>query len=229
MNFRPLKNIYEREVIYTESHWKLLEEKRLKALKILECLQSFECVVHGSVARGDVRIDSDVEIAFLKSSSPYMIITKLEQCGFNIHHYELIVATPKTTPKLYIYLDEIEEQVVTLPLTKLSRIEEYFYKYSGCLSFEELKRGARVPGVNKNLLLIIPTEKGHKEYSVIGNEVEVSRILKVPVELVLERIEMLTRRAEKGRTGLYLRREIHPNEPLEEITRRLLKGLRVEI
>ncbi|MCD6407232.1 nucleotidyltransferase domain-containing protein, partial [Candidatus Aerophobetes bacterium] len=52
----------EREVIYTPKRWAILWEKREKALKIMERLKEFDPHVYGSVARGDVRKDSDIDI-----------------------------------------------------------------------------------------------------------------------------------------------------------------------
>jgi len=226
---KPVKYVDERIVIYDQNHWNILKEKRKKAIKILQCLNMDYAILHGSVARGDVNPDSDVEIAITQPIPIYEVITKLEFHGFTIHHYELVMATPKTTPKLYIYLDEFEEQVITIPLKKLSRIEEEFYKFSGYLTLQELLKDKRVPGVNKKLLLIIPIENGHIEKSVIGNDIEVAKYLGISPDVVYERVQMLTRRDEIGRTGVFIRKKIHPNEPIEEIIMKELEKRKIKL
>ncbi len=225
---RPERPGQEREVIYSEEHWKVLREKREKALRIMQALREFDPIVHGSVARGDVSPDSDVDVVLL-SPVPYSIVkTLLESRGFKISHVELVMATPKTTPKLYIYLDPEEEQVVTLPIVRLSKVEEEFYRFSGMLKLQELESGRRVPGVNKRLMFIQPTEKGHVEWCIIGREHEVAELLGVSIDVVLERVQMLTRRAEIGRTGTFIRLVLDPDEPVEDVVRRELerRGIR---
>ncbi len=67
----------------------------------------------------------------------------------------------------------------------------------------------RVPGVNKKLILIVPpTERGHVEREVIGRESEVAKILGVSVDIVRERVHVLTRRDSIGRTGIYINEEV---------------------
>ena len=71
-----------------------------------------------------------------------------------------------------------------------------------------VKTKERVPGVNKKLILIVPTEKGHMEQEVVGRESEVAKLLGVSIELVEERVKILTRRDSIGRTGIYLNEEV---------------------
>ncbi len=225
---RPERPGQEREVVYSEYHWRVLREKRDKAIRIMRALRELDPIVHGSVARGDVNPESDVDIVVL-SPVPYSIVRMLlESHGFKISHVELVMATPRTTPRLYIYLDPEEEQVVTLPIVRLGKNEEEFYKFSGMLRLQDLEMGRRVPGVNKRLMLIQPTEKGHIEWSILGREHEVAKILGVSTEVVLERVQMLTKRAEVGRTGTFIRLVLDPEEPVEDIVRRELekRGIR---
>jgi len=53
-----------KEVIYSEEHWKILRQKRERARAVMERLHEFglEPILYGSVARGDVTKDSDVDI-----------------------------------------------------------------------------------------------------------------------------------------------------------------------
>jgi hypothetical protein len=70
--------------------------------------------------------------------------------------------------------------------------------------------------VNKKLLLVIPTEGGHVESSIIGREAETARLLDVPVEVVRERVRVLARRDRVGRTGVYMREEVPEGSTFEE-------------
>ncbi len=225
---RPEKPGLEREVVYSEEHWQLLWEKRRKALRIMRALQDLDPIVHGSIARGDVTPESDVDVVILRPV-PYSIVrTKLEAAGLRISHVELVMATPRTTPKLYIYLDPEEEQVVTIPVIKLSKVEEEFYKFSGMLNLKDLENNVRTCGVNKRLMFIKPTDRGHIEWCIIGREHEVCSLLGVSIEVVQERVKMLTRRAEVGRTGTFMRILLDPDDAVEDVVRRELekRGLR---
>ena len=55
----------------------------------------------------------------------------------------------------------------------------------------QLKAGVRVAGVDKRLMLIEPTEKGHVESSVIGREEFAAKVLGVSAETVLDRVHAL--------------------------------------
>ncbi len=213
----------ERSVHYSESRWRLLEDKRRKALTVMESLSGLHATVvtHGSIARGDVSEDSDIDVVVLEPVPPSILELHLERRGLKIVGKELIQATPSYTPKVYFYLDYAEERVVSLPLARLKPREREFYKWGGEIDVTGLKRSVRVPGVNKDLLLIVPTSYGHVEYPVEGREHEVARILGISIETVLERMRVLGRRREHGRTGVFLKVEIEPETPVEEIIRKL--------
>ena len=52
-----------REVVYDEKRWRLLRDLRKKALKLMKPLadHGLNPIVYGSLARGDVREDSDID------------------------------------------------------------------------------------------------------------------------------------------------------------------------
>ena len=208
---------------YTPSHWRILEEKRSKAKRLVEALQPLRApvVVHGSIARGDVREDSDIDVVLLEPVPPSMVELLLEKAGYRVYYREVVQATPGYVPKVYYYLDEREEKVVSHPLARLRPREREFYKWGGELDYEGLARGKRVPGVSKELRLIIPTPSGHVEMEVEGNEHLVARIVGVSIETVLERVRVLTRRREHGRTGVFLKVEVPPGVSVEETVERL--------
>jgi len=215
---RPERAGEVREVVYSEERWRTLRELRRRAGELMEALRTFDPVVHGSVARGDVDERSDVDIFLRASPSPYLVEISLTSGGFNILEREIVMATPWQLPKAHIYVDE--RTSVTVPLFKPTRLELEFYQFGGAIGLEDLRTGKRVPGVDKRLMLIQPTRRGHLEASIIGREDETARILGVSPDIVRERVQVLTRRAESGHTGLFIRRRLLPGETLEEVFKR---------
>jgi predicted nucleotidyltransferase len=218
-----------REVYYSEERWSILKEKRRKAIEVIRALSQLRLpiIVHGSIARGDVRRDSDVDIVILETPRPLGIVDiLLESKGFEIARRVIVQATPGYTPKVYYYLDWNEEVVVSYPLARLKPREREFYKWGGELGLEGLEAGLRVPGVNKELKVIEPREWGHVEYSVIGREGAVARLLGVSLEIVEERVRVLGRRREVGRTGVFIEYEVPPGEPVEAALERIARERR---
>ncbi len=214
------------EVTYDSNRWLLLKEKRKEAQEIMEALRKFGLnpIVHGSIARGDVRKTSDIDIAILTPTPSYRVELALENIGLRPYKRLIIQATPRHAPKAYIILDELELKVVSFPLVKLSRKELEFYRFGGMLYLEDLLKDLRVPGVNKRLILIKPTEKGHIEVPVIGREAEVAAVLNVSIDVVEERVRVLTRRDKLGRTGVFVKHALKPDEAFEEALEKLMKS-----
>lgn len=212
-----------REVIYSEEHWNALRQLRSTAIELLKLLEraGFQAFVHGSVARGDVSRDSDVDIFLQYRVNQYSLELALERAGNYIYSKYLVIATPTSTPKAVIYLDPEERISVSYPMLKMKPRELDFFKFSGMLHLGELLANARAPGVNKSLILIIPTPLGHREMPVVGYEEIVSRVLGVDIDVVLERVSVLTRRDEIGRTGIFVKRALGPDESFEEVLREL--------
>ncbi len=220
-------NIDTLEVVYNEEHFRLLRELRKEAVKIIEALAAIiplGIIVHGSIARGDVKQTSDIDVVILQPVQPVLVVTALERAGYSIVRGEIIKATPRHTPKVYLYLDYEDKRVVSFPLAPFSRGERDFYKWGGELELEGLKADRRVPGVTKDLKLIIPTPGGHMEEPVVGNEDRVASVLGISVDTVRERVRVLTRRREHGRTGVYFKMEIDPAEPVEQAIMRIRKN-----
>ncbi|NJE41683.1 nucleotidyltransferase domain-containing protein [Thermococcus sp. GR6] len=193
----------EREVVYPPKRWHYLWEKREKALKIMERLEQFDPQLYGSVARGDVRRDSDIDIFIPYKVPSYLIELALEGI---VSRRKIVMATPWHLIKGVIEIDE--ETTVTFPLIEPTERELEFYKWGGAIDIWDVKTKQRVPGVNKKLILIVPTERGHIEREVVGRESEVAKILGVSIDIVTERIHVLTRRDAIGRTGTYLNEEV---------------------
>ncbi len=212
-----------REVVYDKERWTILRKLRNEAIMILETLQrhGIKAIVHGSIARGDVWKGSDVDVFIPYYVPSFKIEYALETGGFRINYKYIVMATPSSTPKAYIVLDDEEKRVVSFPLAKLQPREYEFYKFGGLANLSMLKKGTRVPGVDKRLVLIKPTDIGHIEIPVIGREEEVARIIGISIDTVLERVRVLSRRDEIGRTGVFLKYILAPEEVFEEALQKL--------
>ena len=206
-----------REVIYDGDRWELLRSLRARAVRIMEALEvrGISSIAHGSLARGDVRPTSDVDIFIPDPPASAIVELALELSGLRPVRRLLVQATPAYVPKAYIELDE--QTSISFPLAKMRPIEREFYAFGGEIGLEGLRAGERVPGVDKRLMLIEPTERGHVESSILGREGEVARLLGISLEAVMDRVRALLRRDEVGRTGVFLKRELGPDESFEAV------------
>jgi predicted nucleotidyltransferase len=202
-----------RNVVYDAGRFALLDELRCRAERLGAALGP-GWSVHGSIARGDVSKTSDIDLIFLGDARSYTVELGLQRAGVEWTGREVVMATPNSTPKGHIHLDEMV--TVTFPLLGFRPQEEAFYRFGGILPAEGLGRAGRVPGVNKKLLLIIPDDEGHVESSIIGREAQTARLLDVPAEVVRERVRVLARRDRVGRTGVYMREEVPEGSSFEE-------------
>ena len=110
---------------------------------------------------------------------------------------------------------------MSFPLVKLRQVEKDFYRFSGEATLSALKDDKRVLGVDKQLMLIEPTKQGHTETAVVGREEEAANRLGVTLNTVLDRVHALLRRDEIGRTGVFIQKELQPNETFEQVTKKL--------
>ena len=218
---KPLKRAERVEVFYNNDHWQLLKTLRSSALKLMETLSQshLNSTVHGSIARGDVSKESDVDVFISEPPSSFVIESALEKAGFSFLKRILVQATPVYALKGYVNL--AENICVSFPLVKMRRVERDFYKYSGELSLQMLKDDLRAAGVDKRLMLIEPTPKGHIESSVAGREQETAMFLGVSPETVYDRVRALRRRDEVGRTGVFIERQLAAQETFEMVLQRL--------
>jgi predicted nucleotidyltransferase len=121
--------------------------------------------------------------------------------------------------KAYIEIDETTS--TSFPLMKMRRVEREFYKFGGEVTLENLREDMRVCGVDKRLMLIEPTEKGHVESTIIGREEQAAKLLGISVETVLDRVHALLRRDDVGRTGVFIEKELSSSETFEMALKRL--------
>ena len=219
---KPVKRPDKAEVTYSERHWKLLQRLREEAVEIMEALEKagLNCVTHGSIARGDVSANSDIDVFVPNPSGSFLLESAVERAGLTVNQRILVQATPSYAAKGYIELDP--QHVVSFPLMKMRPVERDFYRFGGEASLQALKDKKRVVGVDKRLMLIEPTEQGHIESSIVGRENAVAKLLSVSVETVLDRVHALLRRDEVGRTGVFIKRELAPDETFEMILQRLV-------
>jgi predicted nucleotidyltransferase len=208
----------ERTIVYDEAQWKILAELRTKALSVMGDLKKIgvESFVYGSIARGDVSKTSDIDIIIPYPVSSYRIEVTL---GKGIHR-ELVQATPSMVLKGHMYLNQ--DLTITFPLFKFRSREIEFYQWGGRIGIQDLRDNLRVPGVDKRLVFIEPNEEGHVERGVIGYEHQIARELGVSIDIAKERIRVLTRRDNVGRTGVYLTRPLSDDEGFEEVAKTLV-------
>ena len=218
---KPKKHAEYKEVTYSSARWALLGELREKAARIMAALEGFRLrtLVHGSIARGDVNKNSDIDVFVAEPQSSFLVETALERARVPVNARLLIQATPNYAMKAYIEVDVGVS--VSFPLMRMRRVEREFYRFGGEVSLSQLQAGVRVVGVDKRLMLIEPTMKGHVESSVIGREEAVAKRLGVSAETVLDRVHALLKRDEVGRTGVFMKRELAGDETFELALKKL--------
>ena len=219
---KPNKHAEYKEVVYSGERWALLEALREKAVRIMRALEVFRLrgLVHGSVARGDVNVNSDVDVFIAELPSSFLVETALERAGVSVNSRLLVQATPNYAMKAHIEVDS--KLSVSFPLMRMRRVEREFYRFGGKVNLQQLKTGVRSAGVDKRLLLIEPTEKGHVESSIIGREEQAAKRLGVSAETVLDRVHALLKRDEVGRTGVFVKKELASDETFELALKRLV-------
>ena len=218
-----MTNLLGREINYNSSRWRLINHLRYEAKRIIKALKTHQirAEVHGSISRGDVNKNSDIDVFVSYLISSHKVELALQLAGYKFYSRKIAQATPRHAPKAHIFLDPEKKRSITFPLIHFSRLEMEFYYFGGVVGLTELERDTRVPGINKQLLLIQPTPKGHIESTIIGKEAEAAKIVGVSIEVVKERVRVLTRRKETGRTGILVSKEINPNQSFEEVLKRI--------
>ena len=218
---KPLTRAESLEVIYNEKRWRLIRELRDQAIQIMEALERFHLhsIVHGSIARGDVSEKSDIDVLLPDPPSSFIIENALERASIPVNRRLVVQATPLYAVKGHIEINK--QHSVSFPLMRLRPVEEGFYKFGGEATLAMLRENLRVPGVDKRLMLIEPTSEGHVESTILGREEAAAHLLGVSLEVVLDRVRALLRRDEVGRTGVFIERELQPNETFEMVLKKL--------
>jgi predicted nucleotidyltransferase len=221
MTKKPVRHAERLEVHYNKQRWQRLKTLRLQAAAIMEVLERANIVTltHGSIARGDVTAKSDIDVFLPNPPSSFMIEAALENAGFAISRRLIVQATPFYAVKGYIETDR--QQTVSFPLLKMRKVERDFYRFGGEITHTMLKENRRVAGVDKRLMLIEPTDRGHVESSIVGREEEVAKLLGASIETVFDRAHALLRRDDVGRTGVFIKKELTPEETFEMALKKL--------
>ena len=211
----------QKEVTYSAGHWEILEQLRKRSLQIMKTLESshLQVSVHGSLARGDVTETSDIDLFISNPGSSFAVETALERSGFQVLERKLIQATPLYALKGYIELDG--QTSLSFPLVKMRQVEKEFYRFGGEATVSGLEKNKRVLGVDKRLMLIEPTTKGHIETTVVNKEKEVAKLMRISPNTVLDRERALLRRDKVGRTGVYIEKELNPEHTFEQAMKKL--------
>jgi predicted nucleotidyltransferase len=215
MAIKPTRRVDYREIVYGSERWAFLKDYRQKAIKLMEALEAFhlQAVVHGSIARGDVNKNSDIDVFIPEIQSSFLVETALEKAGIRVNARLVVQATPTYAMKAHIEIDE--QSSVSFPLMQMRKVEREFYQFGGEVNLSQLNANVRVAGVDKRLMLIEPDEKGHVESSIVGKEEFVAKTLGISVETVLDRVHALMKRDEVGRTGVFLKKELSADETFE--------------
>lgn len=219
---KPIRrDVGSKEIVYSPTHWNLLAQLRHRAIELIKILEKtgVEPIIHGSICRGDISEHSDIDIYLPKVISSFNVELILNQSNYQIIHRELVHATPFHAIKAHIHLPN--NTVITFPLTNPAPIELEFYHFGGSMKRKDLENNRRVPGVDKRLSLIEPTQEGHIESPVIGHEAVVAKKVGVNQKIVRERVKILLRRDEVGRTGVYLKRQLMPEDTFEGLLKQI--------
>ena len=218
---KPTKRDDYKKITYYSERWELLKEIRGKAIEIMEALEAFhfQSLIYGSIARGDVNEGSDIDVFIPEVQNSFLVETALEKAKIPINSRLIVQATPTYAMKAHIEIDQAT--TVSFPLMEMRRREREFYRFGGEINLNELKLNVRVVGVDKRLILIEPTERGHVESGVVGREEFVAKVLGVSAETVLDRVHALLKRDIVGRTGVFVKRELMQDETFELALKKL--------
>lgn len=176
--------------------------------------------VYGSVARGDVGESSDIDLILTQVLSSYLILQQIGKTDFQILEERIVMATPNHAIKGQI--DLTGEITITFPLVDLKPRELEFYSFGGKIAYDELEEDKRVPGVDKSLLLIVPTEDGHQEMSILGIPQQMIQQYNLSQEIIDERKRVLQRRDKVGRTGVFLNEPVDPQLGFEGTLKQII-------
>ncbi len=204
-----------REVVYGAETWEHLKALRARAQAVLRALAAsgIEGFVFGSVARGDVKPTSDVDIFIPVVMSSVMVSVALDGL---VRERSIVQATPRSLVKAHLVLEDGAN--VIFPLIPPRQTELEFYRFGGAIELQGILEGRRACGVDKRLMLVEPTPEGHTETPL--SDLPPGRVAKklgIGQPVVEERMRVLWRRAEVGRTGVYLKRQLAPDESFEQV------------
>jgi len=221
MTYKLHKKPDYKEIIYKKNQWILLSNLRKKAKTILTILEksNLNPIIHGSVARGDVNKSSDIDIFIPELVPSFKIEFTLKRAKIEIMNRFMIQATPNTSVKAYIEIDETT--TISFQLIPLRRVEREFYRFGGVLDLNQLTSLLRVRGINKQLMLIEPTKLGHIEQPILGIEDQAANLLGISSQTILNRVNTLNKRKKRGSTGVFLKKQINSTQTFEMVLKQI--------
>jgi uncharacterized protein len=224
MSVKPIRRDDYKEIKYSSGRWDKLRKLREKATVVMNALDAFHLasIVHGSVARGDVKAKSDVDVFIGEVQNSFLVESALEKSKLPISSRLIVQATPNYAMKAHIEIDE--QMTVSFPLLEMRRVEREFYRFGGEANLLKLRAGIRVAGVDKRLMLIEPTDVGHVESSIVGREEFAAKLLGVTVESVFDRVHALLKRDTVGRTGVFIKKELPSDVTFEGALKKLAEA-----
>lgn len=210
-------------IIYTNEKWENLKNLRKKAITVMDIMrvEGFNCLAYGSLARGDIHKNSDIDIILKERLASYRIELIIDRMPFRLIKKSLIQATPNDVIKVHYHLEE--DITISLLLTDFTSHAFEFYRFGGMVSLSDLEKNIRVAGIDKRLVLILPNDQGHYEKSVLDHPYEARKYLHISQAIIDQRIRVLSERDKKGRTGVFLHEDLHPDQNVELRLRELAR------
>lgn len=205
---------------YSETEWDLFVSFQKKALEILRELEERGLTggfVHGSVARGDVKVTSDIDV-YLPLAIPSFRIDLLPT--FHDAERRITMATPNSV--IRGVLSRNDNVSLSFPLTAANERDIEFFRFSGLVNRGQLKKQQRTPGVTKKLILIEPEGNGYWQTPILEDKKRVGQLLGISQRIIDERVRVLNRRDKIGRTGVFINVQIQPDENYEQALKNLM-------
>jgi predicted nucleotidyltransferase len=213
----------DEQIDYSSEQWELFRNLRQKAQEITSpfAAQGIDLLIFGSIARGDVKKTSDIDIILTNQIATYRIELLLEQAHIPIITKKIVQATPNDVIKAHL---ELEDNIsIAMLLTDYTKLPFEFYQFGGAISYQQIIDGIRVPGVDKRLVLIQPNNAGHHALSIVNQPNYAADQIGISPMMVEQRIRVLNRRDKVGRTGVFLNEEIPLEESFEDALNTLAK------
>ena len=147
MTVKPIGHGEDKEVMYSSVRWRQLKKMREKAVQLMGAMEAFhlQSFTHGSIARGDVNLGSDVDIFIPELQNSFLVESALEKAKIPINSRFIVQATPSYAMKAHIEIDETT--TVSFPLMAMRRVEREFYRFGGEVNLNQVKANVRVAGV----------------------------------------------------------------------------------
>jgi predicted nucleotidyltransferase len=198
---------------------KLLTSFQQRALKILRELETggiSRGFVHGSVARGDVKTTSDIDI-YIPLALPSFRVDLLS--SFQGAERRIMMATPNSI--IRGVLARNDDISISFPLMATNERDIEFFQFSGLVNLDKLEKNQRTPGITKQLILIEPEGNGYWRTPLQEDTKRVVQLLGLSQLIIDERVRVLSRRDKIGRTGVFMNVRVHPHENFEQALKQL--------